>query len=182
MMLLYVFFLSSLFLYGLIIWETLLKRIAALMMGFLVIGLIIFIKRQGGFAPRIVVELRSDQRASGQSLFNIMADGIPLSAKIDLEYNNGEQQIQAASGIIPDFTALRCAHVDLPAMQVQELKVWVHTITPEGDSESLPALLTVSCDHKKKEYDLRLFGGHVVLPVTTEACHLELRLMGLGNS
>jgi hypothetical protein len=177
MVILYVFFLSSLFFYGLIIWEAPPKRIAALAVGILVIGLTIVIKRQRGFASRMVVELCNDQRESGQTIFNIMAGGKPMSAKIDLEYNNSEQQIQAASGIIPDITALRCAHVHLPAMQVQELKVWVHTITPEGDSKSLPALLTVFCEHEEKEYDLRLFGGHIVLPVTAEACRLELRLM-----
>jgi hypothetical protein len=100
-----------------------------------------------------------------------------MPAKIDLEYNKNEIQIQAASGTIPDFTALRRAHVHLPVMQGQELKVWAHTITPEGDSESLPVLLTVFYDHGTKEYDLRLFGSHVVLPVAVEACRLKLRLM-----
>jgi hypothetical protein len=177
---LYVFFLSSLFFYGLIIWEAPPKRIAALTMGILIMGLTIVIKRRRGFAPRMVVELRHDQRMGGQTSFNIMADGKPMSAKIDLEYAQKEVRVQSASGTIADITTLRCAHIHLPAMPMEELKVWVHTITPVGDSESLPALLTVLHDHKThktEEYDLRVFGGHVVLPLTAEACRLEIRLI-----
>jgi hypothetical protein len=56
------------------------------------------------------------------------------------------------------------------------LKVWAHEITPEGNSEGLPALLEADCGREKEEFDLKLAGGQVTLPLTGGACHLEITL------
>jgi hypothetical protein len=54
--------------------------------------------------------------------------------------------------------------------------VWAHKITPEGDSEGLPALLEVHCGDEKKDFDLKLSGGQVVLPLEDQACRLAITL------
>jgi hypothetical protein len=54
--------------------------------------------------------------------------------------------------------------------------VWAHKITPEGDSEGLPALLEVHCGSETMRFDLRLSGGQALLPLTSEACWLKITL------
>ncbi|MBL7182938.1 MAG: hypothetical protein ISS50_00645 [Anaerolineae bacterium] len=75
---------------------------------------------------------------------------------------------------MPALSSLRHATFRLPASQAQELKVWAHRVTPEGDSESLPALAEVRCGSETTRFDLKLSGGQIVLPLTSEACRLEI--------
>jgi hypothetical protein len=54
--------------------------------------------------------------------------------------------------------------------------VWAHRVTSEGDSEGLPVLLEVQCGSETTRFDLRLSDGQVLLPLTSEACRLEVTL------
>jgi hypothetical protein len=172
----YLLFMASLFLHGLVIWENPAQRAAALAVGVLMLGATIAMARRGVFAPRVVVELREDQRERGWGAFAITAGGQPAMAEVRLGYADGERQVQAAGGEVPRFSSLRYANFRLPATQAQELKVWAHQITPEGSSEGLPARLEVHCGGEKKEFDLKLFGGQVVLPFNGETCRLKITL------
>jgi len=40
----------------------------------------------------------------------------------------------------------------VPVIKAQELMIWVHRVTPEGQSENLPALLKVSSGTKIREF------------------------------
>jgi hypothetical protein len=71
---------------------------------------------------------------------------------------------------------LRSASIQLPATKASELKVWTHKITPEWRSEPLPARLSVQCGGEAKEFDLAQCGGQILLPITGEACKLEITL------
>ena len=95
-------------------------------------------------------------------------------AKVRLGYPEGEQCYQAAAGEVPALSSLRYAIFQLPAGQAQELKVWAHKVTAEGDSESLPTLLEVHCGDECTRFDLRLSDGQVLLPLTSEPCWLEI--------
>jgi len=170
----YLLFLASLFLHGLVIWENPVQRAAALAVGLLMLGATIAMARRGAFASRVVVELREDQRERGRATFAITAGGQPATAEVRLGYADREQQVRAATAEIPTFSALRYATFQLPATDARELKVWAHQITPEGNSESLPALLKVHCGGEKKEFDLKLSAGQVVLLLDGTACRLEL--------
>lgn len=172
----YLLYLTSLFLHGLVIWENPGQRAAALAVGGLMLGATIAMARRGAFASRVVVELREDQREGGQAVFNVTAGGQPALAEVRFGYAEGEKQVQAATGKVPAFASLRCANFQLPATQARELKVWAHKVTPEGDSEGLPALLEVHCGGEKKEFDLKLSGGQVVLPLDSEARRLTITL------
>jgi len=122
----------------------------------------------------VVVELREDGREQGQATFAITAGGQPAKAEVRLGYADGERRVQAATGEVPSFSALRYIHFHLPATQAQEVKTWAHRVTPEGDSEGLPARLKVCRDGDAAEFDLGLSGGQVVLPLAGEACRLEI--------
>jgi hypothetical protein len=132
--------------------------------------------RRGSFAPRLVVELRQDQSEGGRALFNITVGGQSVPAAVRLGYPDSEKQHEAATGEVPAFSSLRYAKFQLPAIQARDLKVWAHKITPEGNSEGLPALLEVHRGHEKKDFDLKLSGGQVVLPLEGQACRLAITL------
>jgi hypothetical protein len=82
--------------------------------------------------------------------------------------------LQTASGEIPRFSSLRTATFQLPATQARELKVWVHKVTPEGNSEPLPVGLTVQNDGNEQQFDLQSSGGQVILPYDGEVCQLQV--------
>ena len=87
-------------------------------------------------------------------------------------------QLQAASGDIVNFKALQAIILHLPPTRVKELKLWLHQLTPEGDSEGLPARVTVRWGERQQEFDLTGRGadGQIVLPLSGEACQVEIKL------
>jgi len=178
----YLIYLLNLLFHGLVIWQNTAQRVVGVFVGLLMLGVTINLIRQGGFAPRLVLELREDQRRGGRSLFAITAGGEPLTADVRLGYGDGEQHVQAASGEIRAFASLRNATFHLPATTVRELKVWAHQITPEESAQGLPALLHVHCDSDKQEFDLKQSGGQVVLPLTGEVCRLEINLPEVASA
>jgi amino acid permease len=172
----YCVFLGGIFLHGLVIWQGPVERVGALLVGLLVLGLTIAMVRRGAFAPRVVVELRvgAGLAPAQQAIFAVTASGQPGMAEVRLGYAEGEQRYQAATGEVPTPSSLRYAIFQVPAGQAQDLKVWAHKVTPEGDSEGLPALLDVLCGDETTRFDLKLSGGQVVLPLTSRPCRLEL--------
>ncbi len=172
----YGLFLANLFIHGLVIWQDPLARASAVFVGLLIIAVTIIMARGGAFDLRIVVELREDQREGGRGIFTITAGGQPAPADVRLGYREGEELHQTASGAVPMLSTLRYATFHLPATLARELKVWAHTVTPEGSSEGLPALLEVHCGNETRRFDLKLSGGEVVLPLTSDACWLRMTL------
>ncbi len=176
----YALYLASPFLHGLVIWQGPVERAGALAVGILIIGLTIATARRGAFTPRMVVELREEGQKEAnlarQAVFAVTSCGQPAMAEVRLGYPEGERRYQAATGEVPAFSSLRYAAFQLPAGQSQELKVWAHKTTPEGDSESLPALLEVHCGDETTHFDLKLSGGQVLLPLTSKECRLEITL------
>jgi hypothetical protein len=170
----YFLFLAVLFVHGLLLWQNPLERVGALLVGIVMLAATVLMVRRGAFTPRVVVELREDQREQEQATFAITAAGQPATAEVWLGYPDGEHKVQAATGKIPAFSSLRYANFHLLTPQAQELKVWAHRITPEGDSESLPALLEVHCGDSKQQFDLRLSGEQVVLPLSNETCRVGI--------
>ena len=177
----YALYLASPFLHGLVIWQGPIERAGALAVGMLIIGLTIVVARRGAFTPRMVVELRGEgQDEAGlarRGVFAVTSCGKPAIAEVRLGYPEGERRYQAATGEVPAFSSLRYATFQLPAGQAQELKVWAHKTTPEGDSESLPALLEAHCGDESARFDLRLSSGQALLPLTSEKCQLEISLL-----
>jgi amino acid permease/predicted transcriptional regulator len=189
----YLLFLVSIFLHGLVIWQGPVERAGTLLIGVLMLVVTIVMARRGAFAPRLVVELRvgaglapalGDRKgrpytslaSTRQAVFAITAGGQPVTAEVRLGYPEGEQRYQAATGEVTAPSSLRYATFQVPAEQAQELKVWAHKVTPEGDSESLPALLEVRCGDETTRFDLKLSGGQALLPLTGETCRLEITL------
>jgi len=176
----YALYLASPFLHGLVIWQGPVERAGALAVGILIIGLTIATARRGAYAPRLVVELREEGRKEAglarRAVFAVTSCGQPATAEVQLGYPEGERRYQAATGEVPAFSSLRYATFQLPVGQARQLKVWAHKTTPEGDSESLPALLEVHCGDESARLDLRLSNGQALLPLTSDECRLEITL------
>jgi hypothetical protein len=171
-----IFYLAILLLHGLVIWQNPVERFCALGSAFITVVAILFMARQGAFSPRLVVELREDQRPDEPSEFAVTLSSTPLPAEVSLAYDAETQQHRAASGQVPAFTDLRQASFLLPASRARDLKVWGHRITANGESESLPALLLVEQEGETREFDLKLLGGQAIVPLRGKPCRVQLTL------
>jgi len=172
----YLLFLGSIFAYGLLIYQDPVERAVTLIVGSMVLIVTAIMLRRGALKTRAVVELRADYSPGGRHLFHVTANGQPAGAQVGLSFGQRAQQLQAATGEIPDFASLHSATFQLPTRGASELKVWVHKITPEWSSEGLPARLAVHCGDQEKEFALRPGDGQIVLPVSGEVCRLQITL------
>lgn len=161
----YLLFLANLFLHGFIIWQGILERSAAILVGLAVVVATIIMQRQGAFASRILVELRKESEEKGVSGYSIFMNGQPISTQVTLRYDSGAVEGLAAVGELPKIDKLRYARFQLPFPKAKELKVWVHSITPEGSSESITAHLQLHQGETLNEVELNSSKGQVVLPL-----------------
>ncbi len=171
----YVLFLALVFAYGIFIWQDLPERFAALLVGGIILVATVVMMRRGIFESQTVVELIIDQRNAGLASFNVVVNGQAAAVNVELDYPEGAQHARASADNIPQFAALRALKFDLPANATKSLKVWAHRITREGESEGLPAALTVGAGDSSKTFDLRLADGQVLLPMTNAPYRLEIR-------
>jgi hypothetical protein len=168
----YVLFLASIFLHGLVIWSDPLLRGIALLVGVMVVGMTLAMR--GALARRLVIELRKDE--GEQALFTVTAAGRPAATDVQLRYPKGEQRHKAAVGEVPAFSSLRQATFWPEISAATQLKVWAHKVTSEGDSEGIAGSLRVRQGDKTKEFDLKLSKGQVILPVAPGTCRVDITL------
>ena len=174
---LYCLFVGNLFLHGLVIWSGAIERISAVAVGLLAVGVTVAAVRRGSFTPRAVVELRDDRREQHGARFSITVKGEPTAAKVRPSYADRDQTCQAAVGDVPEVSALRGAEFDLAPSQARAVKVWVHQISREGQSERMAATVEVASDRQPpRHFDLRGLGEHVVVPVSGQGCRVTINL------
>jgi hypothetical protein len=157
---------SILFLHGLFIWQNPFQRLVAIVVGVVVLVMTYLMVRKGVFARRVVIEVRKDSEATGQAegTFMVTDSGQRATqARVELSYPDGERIFQAASGVIPEFSGLCCAKFHLAGTKAQELRVWLHRVTPDGQSENLPALVKVSSGEEVREFQTDVAGKQFVL-------------------
>jgi amino acid permease len=178
---LYLLFLGSIVLHGLVIWEEPWLRAGALLVGAGILVMTGFMVRRGAFIRRLNIEVREDQR-QGRTFFAVTADGRERTSHVLLEYPDGAQRLEASLGEIPTLLSLRHAVFE-PSFgngaggTPRELMVRVHKVTPEGDSDAMAGTVTVHTGGEPKRFDIKLAGGQVTLPVT-DACRVDIELTG----
>jgi hypothetical protein len=177
---LYVLFVSSLFVYGVWIYQTWLERAVILLVGLLVLAVTGAILRRGALNGRAVVELRDDQSLGGRSQFNATDSGRPAPAAVQLRYPGETRTLQGAAGDVANFDRLQAASFSLPASAARQLKVWVHRITPEGNSVGLPARVTVHSGTTQASFDLALSGGQILTALADASCRVEIEMGEAG--
>src|SRR5439155_11943902 len=159
---------SILFLHGLFIWQNTFQRVVALLVGIVILGMTYMMVRKGTFARRLVIEVRQDPAATEQSSGTLMVTDCgqrATQARVELGYVDCERLNQAASGTIPDFPELCSAKFHVPGTKAQELMIWVHRVTAEGQSENLPALVKVFFGQEIREFRVDGAGKQFVLPL-----------------
>ena len=55
-------------------------------------------------------------------------------------------------------------------------------LTPGGTSEGLAGFLQVRQGDEARQFDLKLYGGQVVLPMVGEACNVDITFAGTNGA
>lgn len=163
----YMLFLATLFAHGLVIWDEPVPRIGAFTAGVAMLVFPAVLARAGAFARRMTIEVRDDQR-SGIARFAFLSGGRPISGAVSLRYGDGEKHPEGMAGDIVELDALRSALFEVrpdQGAEWDEVKVWAHRVTPEGETESLPATAIVRAGTRSHTADLSLSRGEMVVPV-----------------
>jgi hypothetical protein len=135
--------------------------------------------RNGTFSRRLNIEVREDQ-AEARACFAITADGQESPGNVTLKYGDSERHLQASAGEIPTFSSLRHALFEPglphdPRQTPHQLKVRVHKVTQEGDSEPIGGSITVHAGGETKTYDIQLAKGQVTQPLTGATCQVDMQ-------
>jgi hypothetical protein len=182
---LYLLFLGNLLLHGLVIWKAPWLRAGAVLVAAGVVAMTVRMVRNGAFSRRVTIELRQDQGA-GQAFFTVTANGREPTCHVTLEYRDGARHLQTAVGEIPAFSSLRHAvfepFADGQRRIPRQLKVRVHMVTPEGDSEAIDASMTVQTGGETKRFDIKLAKGQVLLPLTDPNYRVDIELAKMRDA
>jgi hypothetical protein len=125
-------FAAAVLLHGVVIWDAPFLQAAAVAVAAGMVAVTIAAWQRGGFRRRAVVELRREpERNLGHVAVTVA--GQAAAARIELDGRPAEP------GPFEGFSGIRDVTVQLPAGAPAETSVWVHHVTPEGDSTPLPA-------------------------------------------
>ena len=102
----YLLFLGSLLVHGLVIWEEPFMRVGGVLMALLVAAVTLSMLRRDAFAPRAVVELRDDRRREGRPLLAALAGGEPAVGQVRLTDAGSERPLDGGVTELPDLAAL----------------------------------------------------------------------------
>ncbi len=176
----YLLSVANLFVHGLVIWDSPLLQAGGVLVGLLMLVVTAMIIRRGALGSRVVVELRRDLRGDKRSLVAVTAGGRPLAAEIHLGGAGDGRTVQRAATDLPDLVTVGPIRIDLPAGPARELKLWAHTITPEGASERLLANAKIAGVSGERTIELAEADSGVVVPFDGEACRLRIVLRAAG--
>jgi hypothetical protein len=166
----------NLFVHGLLIYRDPWTRGCALLFGTVVLVVTTRMARAGAFSRRSVIELRQDMREAGAGLLTVMSDGRPLTTEVTLTLPEGDETSRSSAVKIPALSTLRAVTVRLPAGRARELKVWVHRVTTDGTSESVPAFVEVRRGAETKQFDMKLSNGQVNTRMSGADCAVRVTL------
>jgi amino acid permease len=143
LVILYVLFLATIFIHGLVIWQDPFQRFAAVIAGIIILGMTFLVMRRGAFTPRAVLEVRVEQTPQEEATFTLTSSGKPMPADVQLHYQDGEKALHTSGAELENFSLLRSATFELPLHRARELKVWLHVVTRQGHSQRLFAHVQV---------------------------------------
>jgi amino acid permease len=174
----YLLFLGSVLVHGLVIWKEPWLRAGAMLVAVGIVAMTARMAHNGTFSRRLNIEVRENQ-AEGRASFAITAAGQESPGKVTLKYGDSERHLQASAGEIPAFSSLRHAVFEPglphdPRQTPHQLKVRVHKVTQEGDSEPIGGSITVQIRDETSRYDIMLAKGQLTLPLTGATCRVDI--------
>ncbi|MCB0081998.1 MAG: hypothetical protein KDE47_13750, partial [Caldilineaceae bacterium] len=167
---LYLFFLGSILIHGLYIWQEWPMRLLAVGSGLVILAVTGQSWRWGLFSKRAVLQLRTNAQTPGQGQMHLVTNGAPLVAAITLDHGQRQAEQRTADALIADLATLQRIHIELPAGSPMLFKVWLYQLPITGGSAGLPAQIT-------------LFGPAWPAPIrcTTDAAH-EQQIVSLPSA
>ena len=174
----YLIYLGSVFIYGFFIWEDPIQRVIAIGVGIVVLIVTYLVIRQGAFSSRVVIVLKveisdTDERAT----MAIIDKGKPLTGTFRFVYVNGEQSISGTEVEIPAYKQLKNIFIEFSSVSSKEMKVWLHRVTPEGNSEPISAALRIKDGGADAAVQLDPKTSQVIMPLTSRVSGLEITLL-----
>ena len=165
----YILFVASVFLNGLVIWGDPFRRSVALLVGVAMVAMTVRMVRSGSFAPRTNVELRDDEGGAGAA-FAVTAAGGPAESDVLVETSGGERRLEGSRGEIPSLASVRRVTFRVRSQSgkqavTPQLKVHIHRVTRDHDSQPIPGHLEVHLGEQTSHFDLEPSSGQVVLPL-----------------
>jgi hypothetical protein len=174
----YLIYLGSVFAYGVFIWEDPIQRIMAISVGFVMLIVTYVVIRQGAFASRTVIELKVEASDPGERATLIIVEaGKPLIGTFKLVYANEECSIKGSEIEIPSYRQLKNICIEFSTPKSKEIKIWLHRVTPEGNSNAILAELRIKASDADKVIQPDLRSGQVIMPLTSPANRLEIKLL-----
>jgi Transmembrane amino acid transporter protein len=151
---------GALLAYGLVIWESPVERATAMIVAGLMVALTVLFVRHGAFAPRAFVEVRVEEERDDRVVVEATVEGTPVGRPPELHYTDGDT-----------FRELRSVTVDLPESRAQALKLRVHRVTAERESEPLSATVDIrrATDHRELGVE-----GVALIPIDGAGCRVQL--------
>ncbi len=174
----YFIYLGSVFIYGFFIWDDPIQRLIAIGVGIMTLIVTYLVIRQGAFVSRIVIELRvevsdTDERA----ILAIVDAGKPLAGTFKLVYTNEERSMRGSEIEIPAYKQLKNVFIEFSSPSSKEMKVWLHRVTPEGNSEPIPAAMRLKNGGTDTKIQRDPKTGQVIKSLTDQVNVLEITLL-----
>ena len=133
-------FLAGVVLHGTLIWDQPPAQVAALAVAGGMAASLVVAWRHGAFRPRAVIELRREpERDLGH--LGVTVAGAATAAKVELDGS------AARPGQFEHFSQLGRASVVLPDDAPEEVTVWAHRVSPDGQSTEVPTTVEVDGRH-----------------------------------
>lgn len=171
----YLIYLGSVFIYGFFIWGDPIQRLIAISVGIVVLIVTYLVVRQGAFASRAVIELKVEvSDTQERATLAIIDQGKPLVGSFKFVYANGEKSIEGAEIEILSYKQLKNVFIEFSSVASKEMKVWLHRVTPEGNSEPISAALRIRDGGADAAVQLDPKTSQVLIPLTSRVNGLEI--------
>ena len=176
--LVYLIYLGSVFIYGFFIWDDPIQRLIAIGVGTMMLIVTYLVIRQGAFVSRVVIELRVEVSDTNErAVLAIVDAGKPLAGTFKLVYTNEERSMRGSEIEIPSYKRIKNIFVEFSPVSSKEMKVWIHRVTPEGNSESIPAALRIRDGSADTAIRWDSKSSQVIRPLTSQLEGLEITLL-----
>ncbi len=176
--LLVLFFVGTILIHGLYIWDAWPLRLLAIGGGLVILAVAVSTWRRTTRASRVVIEVRRDARLQGNSQFSLVAQGEPLVATVSVQDSTGQTQQQSASATLPNVDQLQQITFTLPPTNAPTLKLWLHDVSAEGVSGGLPAQVRVTHAGQPTPIVLTTSAaqGQLTIALPNAPCEVAIRL------
>jgi hypothetical protein len=134
-------FFAAILVQGFVVWQRPGEHVLAAVAAGVMLAVIWLAWRRGSFRPRSVIEVRRE--ASGAGTLTVTVNGRPADTSIRVAEDGSQRELHGSESRLDRFDAVQWASFQLHPGNTRQLKVWVHAVTPEGDSEPIAATVAL---------------------------------------